>query len=152
MESFEDVYSGIGMTMVQQNLQKFALTGLQAVAGTYFGQLVLLVGGGLLSHSIAVVVGGESLTAWPTAVLGILVAALSRAAGIPGRGFLGQKMVPCHPHGCRVCGLDRCISIELHGNGHSWFHHRRPLMCLSATPTRGRVRGSPEEISVVGAG
>ncbi|KEF61169.1 uncharacterized protein A1O9_02734 [Exophiala aquamarina CBS 119918] len=60
-----------------------------AVAGTYFGQLVLLVGGGLLSHSIAAVVGGASLTAWPTAVLGILVAALgppvSQAADFWGR-------------------------------------------------------------------
>lgn len=65
------------------------LTCVKAVAGTYFGQLVLLVGGGLLSHSIAAVVGGASLTAWPTAVLGILVAALgppvSQAADFWGR-------------------------------------------------------------------
>ena len=40
--------------------------------------MTLLVGGGLLSRDIAAVTGtGFSLTAWPTAVLGIMVAALS---------------------------------------------------------------------------
>lgn len=89
LESLEDVYSGIGMKWTQKNLPILELTDLKAVAGTYFGQLVLLVGGGLLSHSIAAVVGGASLTAWPTAVLGILVAALgppvSQAADFWGR-------------------------------------------------------------------
>ncbi len=47
----------------------------QAVSSIYFCQLTLLVGGGLLARAIAAVVGGAELTAWPTAVLGIMVAA-----------------------------------------------------------------------------
>ncbi|KIX06978.1 uncharacterized protein Z518_04954 [Rhinocladiella mackenziei CBS 650.93] len=51
-----------------------------AVSSIYFCQMTLLVGGGLLARDIAAVVGGASLTAWPTAVLGIMVAALSPPA------------------------------------------------------------------------
>ncbi|KIX94538.1 uncharacterized protein Z520_09584 [Fonsecaea multimorphosa CBS 102226] len=42
----------------------------------YFCQLVLVVGAGLLARSMVAVVGGESLSAWPTPAIGLMTAAL----------------------------------------------------------------------------
>ncbi|KIW99295.1 uncharacterized protein Z519_00958 [Cladophialophora bantiana CBS 173.52] len=79
-----------------------------AVGSIYFGQLTLLVGGGLLARSIAAVVGDPSLTAWPTAVLGILVAALGPPAAQIA-DFWGRKWLLV---GFTACGCIGAIIVS----------------------------------------
>lgn len=48
----------------------------QATLSLYFCEMLLIVGGGAFSRSIAAVVGGDTLTAWPALVLVIFTVAL----------------------------------------------------------------------------
>ena len=85
----------------------------------YFAQLTLLVAGGVFARDVAAVVGGASLTAWPTAVLGILTAALappvSQAADFWGRKWFLVVLTGFGFVGCIIVGRATSMPMAIAG-------------------------------------
>lgn len=78
-----------------------------------------MVGGGVFARDIAAVVGGASLTAWPTAVLGLLTAALappvSQAADFWGRKWFLVGMTAFGFVGCIIVGRATSMPMAIAG-------------------------------------
>ncbi|KPI43889.1 putative MFS-type transporter [Cyphellophora attinorum] len=90
-----------------------------AVNSSYFAQLTILVGAGAFARTIASVVGGESLVAWPASVIVIFIAALSplvaQAADYWGRKWFIVILAAIGCVGCIVVARGTSMNMVIAG-------------------------------------